>query len=114
NDLLPRKLRRNILNCQMNNDYVPSTTILLPRTGQRCNIDSVINNNKQEQYNPSDFYENGSRVEKDIEKAVELYKRAVDQGNAVAQYNLGYCYQHGIVVEKYAGKSFELYHQAAE
>src|SRR6185369_6503116 len=89
-DLLPRKLRRDILNCQRKNDYVPSTTILLPRTGQRCNIDSVINNNKQEQHNPSDFYEDGIRVEKDIQKAVELYKRAADQGNATAQYNLGY------------------------
>src|SRR6185369_1885516 len=113
-DLLPRKLRRDILNCQMKNDYVPSTTILLPRTGQRCNIDSVINNNKQVQYNPGDFYEDGIRVEKDIQKAVELYKRAVEQGNATAQYNLGYCYRHGIGVEKDAGKSVELYHQAAE
>ena len=97
----------------MKNDYVPSTTILLPRTGQRCNIDSVINNNKQEPYNPSDFYENGIRVEKDVEKAVELYKRAVEQGNAVAQYNLGYCYQHGIGVEKDAKKAVELYEKAA-
>src|SRR5207247_8580926 len=113
-NLLPRKLRHDILNCQRKNDYVPSTTILLPRTRQKCNIDSVINNNKQEQYNPSDFYENGIRVEKDIEKAVELYKRAVEQGNAAAQYNLGYCYQNGIGVEKDAGMAVQLYHQAAE
>src|SRR5437763_14330054 len=98
----------------MKNDYVPNTIILLPRTGQRCNIVSVIINNKQEQYNTSDFYENGIRVEKDIEKAIELYKRAVEQGNAAAQYNLGYCYQHGIGVEKDTGKAIELYHQAAE
>src|SRR6185312_10268142 len=109
-DLLPRKLRHDILNYQIKKDYVPNTTILLPRTGQRCNIDLVtisisINNKGQYNSNPGDCYENGIKIEENIKKAVGLYKQAAEQGNAAAQYNLGYCYQHGIGVEKDAEKA---------
>src|SRR6185312_2600090 len=88
-DLLPRELHHDILNYQMKKDYIPNTTILLPRTRQRCNMNSVIF-----------CYKNGIGVEKDAKTAFELYQKAAEQGHATAQTLLGVCYQHGLGVEK--------------
>ena len=34
-------------------------------------------------------------VKQDLEKAVEWYRKAAEQGYALAQCNLGYCYEKG-------------------
>src|SRR6185369_2600555 len=99
-DLLPRKLRRDILNYQMKKDYVPNTTMLSPRTGQRHNIDAEFyhkaakQGNSDAQYNFGYCYQHGIGVEKNAENAVEMYQKAAGQGNASAQFNLGYCYHN--------------------
>ena len=37
-----------------------------------------------------------SRSPESAGRAVQLFRRAADQGNAMAQYDLGYCYENGI------------------
>src|SRR6185312_13494846 len=59
-------------------------------------------------------YENGTGVEKNIQKAVELYQKAAEQGDAMAQTNLGVYYEDGTGVEKNFQKAVELYQKAAE
>ena len=49
-----------------------------------------------------------------MQKAVEWYTKAAEQGNAVAQYNLGVCYNFGKGVEKDLQKAIEWYTKAAE
>ncbi|PKY52122.1 hypothetical protein RhiirA4_469557 [Rhizophagus irregularis] len=41
-----------------------------------------------------------SRTEKNENKAIELYKKASDEGDIDSTYHLGYYYQHGIGTEK--------------
>ena len=52
------------------------------------------------QYNLGCCYVNGDGVAKDITKAVELFRKAAEQGNGMAQYNLGCCYANGSGVAK--------------
>ena len=59
-------------------------------------------------------YQNGTGVEKNFQKAFELYQKATEQGSALAQCNLGICYQNGIGVKKNTQKAVELYQKAAE
>ena len=54
---------------------------------------------------------NGVGVEKDPVKAVELYTKAAEAGNARAQCNLGWCYENGVGVEKDPVKAVELVHE---
>ena len=51
---------------------------------------------------------------KDLGKAVELYQKAADQGNADAQINLGWLYENGEGVPKDLRKAAELYQKAAD
>src|SRR6266542_2358331 len=53
-------------------------------------------------------------IEKDLEKAIYWYNKAVENGNEIAQYNLGQCYELGNVVDKDETKAFELYKKSAE
>jgi TPR repeat protein len=46
------------------------------------------------------MYENGIGVERDIKKAISLYKLAAEQGDAVGQRCLATCYFHGDGVDK--------------
>ena len=66
------------------------------------------------QYNLGVCYETGRGVEQDIKKAVELFRKAADQGHAMAQYNLGHCYRTGEGVEKDIKKAAEWYRKAAD
>src|SRR6185312_570848 len=59
-------------------------------------------------------YENGIGVEQNIQKAVKLYQKAAEQGDARALNILGFCYENGTGVEKYIQKAVELYQKAAE
>lgn len=49
-----------------------------------------------------------------MQKAVEWYTKAAEQGHAAAQYNLGNCYYDGEGVEKDLQKAIEWYTKAAE
>lgn len=52
-------------------------------------------------------------LDKDERKAVELYIKAAEQGNAVAQVNLAWCYQEGSGVDKDDRKAVEWLIKAA-
>jgi TPR repeat protein len=48
------------------------------------------------QYNLAVLYYEGGVTGQDYGKALEWYRRAADQGNAMAQHNLGLMLAHGI------------------
>ncbi len=50
----------------------------------------------------------------DYEKAVELYKKSAEQGNATAQYNLGNMYNKGQGVKQDYNKAVELWQKVAD
>ena len=52
-------------------------------------------------------------MEKNLEKAVELYTAAANQGYARAQHNLAICFENGEGVEKNFAKAVEWYTAAA-
>lgn len=60
------------------------------------------------------FYEVGLGVEKDINRALELYRKAAGQENPMAQNNLGYCYQKGIGVPINLKVAIFLYEKSAK
>lgn len=53
-------------------------------------------------------------VEKDLEKAVEAYRRAQLQQNAQAMFNLGYMYEHGLGLPKDLHLAKRYYDQALD
>lgn len=53
-------------------------------------------------------------AEKNVEKAVAWYRKAVKAGNGGAMNNLARCYEQGTGVEKDMGKAVALYQEAAE
>lgn len=53
-------------------------------------------------------------AEKNVEKAVAWYRKAVKAGNGGAMNNLARCYEQGKGVEKDMGKAVALYQEAAE
>jgi hypothetical protein len=53
-------------------------------------------------------------VAKALSKAVELYQKAADQGNAYAQNDLGLLYTNGTGVEKDLNKAADLFQKAAD
>ena len=59
-------------------------------------------------------YNYGFGVTQDMQKAVEWYTKAAEQGLAAAQYNLGVFYEKGYCVEKDLQKAIEWYTKAAE
>ena len=59
------------------------------------------------------LYTEGNVVERDVEQAFELFKRASEQDNARGQYLLGYSYLEGDVELDYE-KAFELFKKASE
>src|SRR6185369_16880914 len=59
-------------------------------------------------------YEKGLGVDKNVQKAVELYQEAVKQENFYAYVSLGLCYKNGIGVERDIQKAIELFQRAAE
>lgn len=56
----------------------------------------------------------GRGMNKDINRAVELYQRSADMGCARGLNNIGSCYQYGDGVEKNLSKAYEYYVKAAE
>lgn len=55
------------------------------------------------------LYKSGQYVE-----AVQFFKKAAEQGNALAQYNFGYCYEKGYGIEKNEEEAIKWYRKAAE
>ena len=67
--------------------------------------------------NPAeDFYDMAVSCDKDgnIDKAVEWYLKAAEQGLAKAQYNLGCCYQEGDGINADYYKAVKWYRKAAD
>lgn len=58
-------------------------------------------------------YENADGVNKDDNKAVELYMISAENGHAPAQNTLGNCYKNGYVVKQDYAKAREWYTKAA-
>ncbi|MFG4407365.1 tetratricopeptide repeat protein, partial [Acinetobacter baumannii] len=56
----------------------------------------------------------GNGVKKDINLALELYKKAADQNFSEAQYNLANIYSDGSLVKQDNEKALELYIKVAE
>ena len=61
-----------------------------------------------------DSYFEGNGVQRDYEKAVELYTEAADQGNVHGMVDLGTCYLKGCGVAKNEYQAFYLFMDAAE
>ena len=59
-------------------------------------------------------YHHGRGVAQDIDKAIEIYQKGADAGNAPCQYNLGCQYMSGENIEKDRHKGFALIKAAAE
>ncbi len=51
---------------------------------------------------------------KEYDKAIEIFKRNAEIGNAYAQLNLGYCYKNGEGVEQNYIEAFKWYKLAAD
>jgi hypothetical protein len=65
-------------------------------------------------YNLGMMYKQGTVVEQDKAKAVELYERAHAAGHVKATYNLGLMYQRGEGVKQDSAKAAEFYEAAHE
>jgi TPR repeat protein len=59
-------------------------------------------------------YENGEGVERDAEKAAQLYCKAARLGDAESQFNLGWMYANGRGVERSDANAAFFFHAAAE
>jgi len=74
-----------------------------------------LESNATAQCNLGSCYENGEgNLSKNYYKAVELYRKAAEQGDANAQNNLANCYYNGNGVSRDYRKAFELYSKSAE
>ena len=60
------------------------------------------------------FYEHGLEVQKDVNKATELFKKGVGWDDCIAEYQLARCYEEGIGLERDLDKAKEYYSKAKE
>ena len=92
-DLLPKKLRHDVLSYHIDKNYKPTTHMLPPRTGQGPDIDSLIINKKQAKWISSKIVEPARLLQKnqrtpmkhDVHKFTLLYRRSRD-GNTIAKF----------------------------
>ncbi len=56
----------------------------------------------------------GISVEKNLPKAIRLFKKAIKSDNSTAMEKLAFCYQNGIGVSKDSLKAIDLYKRAAD
>jgi len=59
-------------------------------------------------------YNSGSSIEQDIQKALNLYKKAAGYNEAKAMFRLGKAYQHGLEFREDANKAMQLFLAAAK
>ncbi|WP_051908530.1 tetratricopeptide repeat protein [Candidatus Odyssella acanthamoebae] len=71
-------------------------------------------NDPQAQFEMGQCYLFGKGVDKDLNQAVEWYRKAAENNYAAAQYNLGQCYLFGKGVDKDLNQAVEWYRKAAE
>lgn len=64
--------------------------------------------------NKANFYYTGDGDEKDLDKAIELYKEAADMGSCFAMINLSYAYRNGNGVDKNYDTAIEWIHKAMD
>ena len=62
----------------------------------------------------ANMYETGYVVEKDYQKAIDLYMRAIEKGHVSSMNNLAIIYHNGVGVEKNYQKAIDLYICAIE
>ncbi|RHZ75050.1 hypothetical protein Glove_217g5 [Diversispora epigaea] len=62
----------------------------------------------------ADMYLYGQGVEKNTNKAFQIYSKAAEEGSYIALNCMAYCYEFGFGVEKNEEKAFELYLKSAE
>ena len=74
---------------------------------------SANNGNSNAQYELGLNYAHGLGIEKNHEKAIELYKLSAKQGNIQAQISLAFLYKQGLGTEINYVKAFELYKLSA-
>ena len=61
---------------------------------------AVAQNDHNAEYSLGSMYEGGRGVEKNMEKAAELYLKSAEAGNVDAMFNLGWMYHKGQGVRK--------------
>jgi TPR repeat protein len=59
-------------------------------------------------------YQKGAGVQKNRQRAYDLYKRAARHGDKYGQTMLGYMYDHGVGVPQNHTKAISLYRKAAK
>ena len=69
---------------------------------------------KKSQNNLGISYKYGDAVEKNLNKAIEYFKLAADQGYDVAQNNLGVAYEYGSGVKKDLKQAVKYYQLSAD
>lgn len=99
------KIERNLIDFAENNDEVIS---ILKSHGAKTQDEL------EELAQLGDSYFEGNGVQKNYEKAVELYTEAANQGNVHGIVNLGTCYLAGDGVAKNEYEAFHLFRYAAE
>jgi len=66
------------------------------------------------QYYLGQMYRNGDGVSKNLQEAINWYRKAAEQGNALAQYNLGWIYDSGEGVPQNLNEAIKWYDKAAK
>jgi TPR repeat protein len=66
------------------------------------------------QYELAEKYRSGFPIQRNYNKALDLYKRSAEQGFASSQFRLGEFYEEGEIIEGDLSKAVELYRKAAE
>lgn len=76
---------------------------------------SAERSNSQSLYELAKLFQNGHLVKKNSEKAIGLYRKSAELGNASAQLDLGYYYESGSLgLDKNNDIAFEWYSKSAE
>lgn len=76
-------------------------------------LSQVAEDNPEAQFLLGDMYRFGYGVEADLEKAVELYQRAADSGDADGKAEMGLMYAQGNVVEQDHERAVALYNEGS-
>lgn len=75
---------------------------------------ATANASEWEEGCPFKLYSNDRDVPKDAAEAVQCYRKAAEQGDAVAQFSLGWMYYQGRGVERNYGRAIVWFRKAAD
>jgi hypothetical protein len=76
-------------------------------------IEAAHNNDPDAQLKLADMYHKGRGVDRDLDAAVQWYKKSAVAGEAEAQFKLGDMYKRGAGVEKNNALAIKWYRKAA-